>query len=128
MNRRTRVYVELDDQGVFLRIIKTWREACQIPPDRLIQYPRGEAVKQIRRLVFARSEGNCEWCSECTTWDTGEMHEVISKGDGGEVSTENCVFICHGCHQGRVDAAHGNRRWGGQKELKLASHLLPAGS
>lgn len=117
------VYVELDENGVFLRIIKKWKDACLIPPDRLLSIRRADAVKQIRRLVFDRSEGDCDWCGECLTWDTGEMHEVESKGDGGDVSTTNCVFICHGCHQGRIDSAHGGRRWGGKEH-----YLLSAGS
>jgi hypothetical protein len=27
------------------------------------------------------------------------------------VSVENCEALCHACHQGDADSAHGNRRF-----------------
>lgn len=35
------------------------------------------------------------------------MHELVSKGKGGEVSLENSIGLCADCH---LNTAHGNRR------------------
>ena len=35
------------------------------------------------------------------------MHEMVSRGDGGEISLANGVGICYDCHFG--PAGHGNR-------------------
>jgi 5-methylcytosine-specific restriction endonuclease McrA len=67
--------------------------------------------------VFARAKrGNltlCEFCGNVITQGTGHMHEKLFKGNGGEVSLDNCVAICAACHIGK-DGEHGNRKWGGK--------------
>lgn len=109
------VFVEVDSSGAVLRILKTTREAVALPADRVREMERADAVKDIRLFVYERCggtlHGECEWCGAPVTFDTGHMHEKHFKGRGGEVSKENCVFICPGCHIGRPDSAHGDRRW-----------------
>ena len=82
---------------------------------------RAKAVGAIRAQVYDRAEveneeHECERCGRFITWDSFEMNEIRPKGagggkTGGEVSLENCEALCHGCHQGSPDSAHGNRRW-----------------
>ena len=96
---------------------KTWLDS---PVERVYQTTKKEAVADIREQVFERCGGDspaggeiheCEECGRRITWDTMEMHEKIPKGKHGEVSLENCVALCHLCHTGSADSAHGNRRW-----------------
>lgn len=81
---------------------------------------RSSAVKSIREQVYERSRGlqgpGCERCGRRITWESFEMNEKRPRGAGGgktkgEVSLENCEALCHQCHQGSPDSAHGNRRW-----------------
>lgn len=80
------------------------------------QMPRSEAVQMIRQAVFKRSDGECERCGTTITWKTMQMHERVHKSQGGEVSLSNCWALCHGCHQGRPDSEHGDRRFGGRQD------------
>lgn len=109
------VYVEVDDQGAVLRIIRSTAEAMRLPVESVREIERADAVAEIRRFVYERCggalHGECEWCAAPVMWSTGHMHERQFKGKGGEVSRDNCVFICPGCHIGRPDSAHGDRRW-----------------
>ena len=79
--------------------------------------PKAEAVGSIRRQVFERARNpltglvECENCGRIITWEFGEMHERVPKGNGGEVSLGNCEALCRECHTGSQDSAHGNRRW-----------------
>ena len=83
---------------------------------------RALAVRSIREQVFERcivweppeeEHNECEKCGRWITWEDFEMNEKIPKGSSkrGEVSTENCEALCHACHQGDKDSAHGNRRF-----------------
>ena len=81
---------------------------------------RAKAVGAIRAQVYERATGDspaggelseCERCGRIIRWETFEMHETIPKGKHGEVSLSNCEALCHACHQGGPDSAHGNRRW-----------------
>lgn len=83
---------------------------------------RGKAVGAIRAQVYDRSENQetgdheCERCGRYITWESFEMNEKRPKGagggkTGGEVSLQNSEALCHGCHQGNKDSAHGNRMW-----------------
>lgn len=104
------VYVELDDSGQILGVI-THKKSIQLPDANVKQLPKAEAVREIRKKVFERSKGLCEWCGQNIIWNSFEMHETTFKSDGGMVSLENSVALCHQCHQGREDSAHGDRRW-----------------
>jgi 5-methylcytosine-specific restriction endonuclease McrA len=113
------VRVEVDKFGQVERIFRTTRAAVTFSlehPQLVRTMPRREAVEAIRYRVFNRSQGNCEGCGEVITWETGEMNEKLARGKGGEQSYTNCEFLCHGCHQGRPDSQHGDRRWGGRKQ------------
>ena len=60
---------------------------------------RAAAVKSIRKQIFHRSEGFCEFCGSIVLESSGHMHEQKHRGKGGEISLENSVFICATCHQ-----------------------------
>lgn len=68
-------------------------------PETLKHMDRGLAVSQIRRQVWNRQEGLCARCPEIIRWNGSHMHEKIHKGDGGEVSLENCELLCAECHR-----------------------------
>ena len=113
------VRVELDSIGNVVRIFrdKSWRD---FPEDRVRIMDRSEAVGWIRMEVYERSRGlqgpSCERCGRQIAWNTFEMNEKRPKGagggkTGGEVSLENCEALCHQCHLGNKDSAHGNRMW-----------------
>ncbi len=109
--------VETTEAGNVVRIFRTIKEAVKagIAGSPLASMPRAEAVGLIREFVRFRAGNACERCGVMLTKDTGEMHERLPKGKGGEVSLENCSWLCHACHQGAPDSAHGDRRWGGRK-------------
>lgn len=114
MGRQT-VFVEVDlDTELPIRILKTNKQAYELPPEKVRMMARSVAVKYIRDQVVerARKDKNilCEFCGLIITEDTGHMHEVLSRGKGGEVSLENSRFICAQCHLG-PDGEHGDRRW-----------------
>lgn len=115
------VFVEIDESEAILRILNNTRDAMALPAERVRQYPKAYAVKQIRDFVFNRSKDDdgiscCERCGRSLTEFTGHMHERHPKGERvngvyGEVSRDNSVFICANCHVIGPDSAHGNRRW-----------------
>ena len=118
------VHAQIGVNGLPIRIFndKSWRD---FPEDQVRIMDRAHAVGAIRAQVFDRSietaqEGHCldtdaacERCGRRIRWETFEMNEKIPKGSSkrGEVSVENCEALCHACHQGDADSAHGNRRW-----------------
>ena len=115
------VLVEVDAAGEAIRIFRT-AKAAAIAQDRGLhgfrveEKTRRDAVREIRRKIFARATNydgitECEDCGAFITWETGEMHEDTPKGKGGDVSVENGRALCHGCHTGRPDSRHGERRW-----------------
>ena len=123
------VHVQLGDDGRPIRIFRTkdWRN---YPSEQVQLMDRGKAVGLIREQVWERSIveddltgtefAECECCGRLIFWHTFEMNEKRPKGagggkTGGEVSLENCEALCHACHQGGPDSAHGDRRWQTQK-------------
>ena len=107
---KSMVYVETKGDLIW-RIIPHTHLVWNLPEETIQQWPRSEAVKTIRDQVFARSGGECEDCGARVTKVTGEMHERLPRGKGGEISMTNCCFLCHACHQGRPDSEHGARRF-----------------
>lgn len=107
----SKVFVEVDGVGNPIRIIRLTSDVWKMPSGKVRQWPKADAVRAIRDAVFARADGCCEFCGRRITKVTGEMHEKTPKGDGGEVSLENSVMLCHFCHTGRADSEHGTRRW-----------------
>ena len=111
------VHVELGESGLPIRIFRTkaWLDCSHTT-----LMDRALAVRLIRNQVFDRSlivdspmeeHYECERCGRTIAWDSFEMNERVPKGKLGEVSLENCEALCHACHTGDADSAHGNRRW-----------------
>lgn len=103
------VFVELGKDGYIARIFKNRKAFLRANTFEVIR-PYAIAVGSIREQVIARAGNVCDRCGEVLTAMTGEMHETIPRSKGGEISLANCEWLCHGCHQGRRDSAHGNRR------------------
>lgn len=110
------VRVQLGEDSLPIRIFKdrSWR---LLPSHQVQLMDRARAVGIIRVQVFERAfneeinQFECERCGRVITPATGEMHEVVPKGSGGEVSLENSEAICRNCHTAGPDAAHAGRRW-----------------
>ena len=111
------VRAEIGPNGLPCRI---FRDASWKTCDSVQIMDRAKAVGAIRAQVYERATGDspaggelseCERCGRIIRWETFEMHETIPKGKHGEVSLSNCEALCHACHQGGPDSAHGNRRW-----------------
>jgi 5-methylcytosine-specific restriction endonuclease McrA len=66
-------------------------------------------VGEIRDEIWKRQDGLCLRCGDYVTKATAHLHEVISRGKGGEVSLDNSIILCSACHIG-VRGVHGNRR------------------
>lgn len=106
---RNRVYVEVRD-GKIIRIFRSQIGTFETPVENLREYPRGEAVKEVRDQVFERSGGECERCGTLITKKTGELHERKPRSKGGEISLENCWMLCRRCHTGADWSEHGKRK------------------
>lgn len=123
-----RVFCELDpDTGNPIRILRDAKQAAALlasvegslfDQNLVIEMYRKAAVGLIRAQVVARAiRGGlirCEFCGKILTEDTGHMHEVVSRGNGGDISVDNSRFICADCHVG-PDGEHGNRRFQSSK-------------
>lgn len=64
----------------------------------------GEAKKELRRQVFARSGGVCEVvkspeCEKWADWHRGELYHITSRGACGDDTPENNLWSCKPCHQ-----------------------------
>jgi 5-methylcytosine-specific restriction endonuclease McrA len=109
-------------EGRPVRIFRD-RQWLNFPAGQVVEMTKAEAVGSIREQVFEYARNpltgqfECTKCGRIITWETGEMHERVPKGSGGEVSLENCEALCNSCHTGSLDSAHGNRRW---KTAKLS--------
>ena len=112
------VFVEVDERGDPIRILKNAKFAAQLPVESVQEVPRAYAVGHIRRIVFGRAgctphqAGQCEDCGASIiwtagNWKSGEMHEKVFRSLGGEISVENCVALCRKCHHQK---AH-NKVW-----------------
>lgn len=103
---RGRCWVALDEKGV-TRVFKNYAAAVLSKSANIREYPRKDAVGQVRQRVFERADGHCEDCNTLLTWASMHMHEKIHRGDGGEISLENSIAVCYKCH---MDIEHGNRK------------------
>lgn len=84
--------------------------------------PKFDAVGAIRKQVWQRCGGRCEWCGSPVTetgplWRRMHAHEKVPKGNGGEVSLDNTVGICDNCHFNTPEA-HGDRKPQWTKDLE----------
>ena len=91
------IYVEIGIAGMPIRIFKNQKAAIASTRAWAVM-ARNQAVGQIRHQLFIRSEGHCEFCDERVTECGGHMHERVHRGQGGEISLANSVFICATCH------------------------------
>ena len=66
-------------------------------------------IAAVRQTIFARQNGHCLWCDKPLTWEQAHMHELVSRGKGGEVSLTNSIILCYQCHF-ENKGAHGARR------------------
>ena len=110
------VHVQTGLNGLPIRIFRdrSWRD---LPEDQVQKMDKARAVGVIRAQVYDRAVSEedglaeCDRCGRVVQWNTFEMHETVPKGSSGEVSVEICEALCHQCHTGSPDSAHGNRRW-----------------
>jgi 5-methylcytosine-specific restriction endonuclease McrA len=94
---RGRVWCEVQNAKI-IRIFKT-RKAAVLSGQAVIEYPRKDAVAEIRREVFKLAEGFCKYCGKYVPWESGHMHEQIHRGEGGEISIYNSTWACYNCHK-----------------------------
>ena len=93
-----------------LRIFNKPSNALAFSPDVIRELPRWIAVHDVREQVFARAENTCDFCGATITVKTGEMHELISRSKGGEISLMNSRALCSDCHRNDKVLAHGKRK------------------
>lgn len=94
----SRVWVELNDAGLPVRIFRNQKSAHAFGSEWVAQWDRAIAVEFIRRQLWLRCLGECELCGSVVTEFSGHMHEKKWRGKGGEISLENSVFICPRTH------------------------------
>ena len=64
----------------------------------------GDDMARLRQNVFARDGFECcgdvdgERCGRIVTRDSGHMHHIKARGEGGDDSLSNCVTLCWKCH------------------------------
>lgn len=97
------VWIETDSDWLIVRIFRSkaamLREISPDNPGRLRQIRYVHAVEALRRRLYLRSRGCCDFCGSVVTESSGHMHEKKHRGKGGEISMENSVFICAACHK-----------------------------
>jgi hypothetical protein len=99
-------WAQIGDDGKAVRIIKHLAGGY----GRVECLALSTAVGEIRRKIWERDKRRCTHCGNTVTWQSMEMHERIWRGRGGEVSVENGVTLCAGCHINDPVAGHGNRK------------------
>ena len=119
------VWVELGNLGQVVRIFKNKQAACAFH-GHVFQVPYFIAVGEIRHQLWLRCKGVCELCGDVLTEKSGHMHEQKHRGQGGEISLANSVFICPTCHK----AAHHDRnpRWKKDLTFKIISGSMKTDS
>lgn len=120
MKSKSLCYIQIDPETYEpVRIFRNTHDAMKCDSTVVAQMARSAAVHYIRLQVILRATRgkliHCELCDSIVTSETGHMHEVVSKGNGGEVSLDNCRFICPRCHILAEDSEHGNRRFKSSK-------------
>lgn len=99
-------FVELSADEVPVRIFGSAFAAFTFH-GRVILMSKREAISAIRLQIWHRTHGVCDWCSKPISEQSMHMHEMIPRGEGGEISLSNSVGICYDCHFG--PAGHGHR-------------------
>lgn len=62
--------------------------------------PKAFSKSELRRLVFARASGCCEYCFSQARYSTHSfaIEHVIPKYHGGKTELENLALSCQGCN------------------------------
>ncbi len=107
MKTRT-AFVELNQEGTPVRIFRNPHTAFRFKGQATLM-PYRNAVSAIRLQIWQRTKGECEWCSTPISEQSLHMHEMVHRGEGGEISLANCVGICYDCHFSDFESAHGDR-------------------
>jgi len=105
---RDTVLVEKNWQGLAIRIFRG-SHAAFVHGMIVDTMEYKQAVGQIRHQLFIRSGGYCELCGDIVLESSGHMHETKHRGQGGEISLENSVFICAKTH--RLEHKDRNPHW-----------------
>jgi len=58
----------------------------------------GKGLKDLRALVYRRSQGLCDWCGKGVREDAFEMHHRLLKSRLGPDAPWNCVVLHSSCH------------------------------
>lgn len=96
------VYVEVTRQpNLFYGIVRIFRnqKAALASDAPVIVLHRDVAVAEIRHQLWLRCKGVCELCGDTVTEGSGHMHEQKHRGQGGEISMDNSVFVCAKTHK-----------------------------
>lgn len=114
--------VEIDPETKsVIRIFSSSKKAYGFEPERVTELPRTEAIARIRKQVWERCAGKCEFCSkniieDGPLWLRMHLHELIPRGKYdtetqtfGEYSLTNSVGICQKCHE-EDERGHANRK------------------
>jgi 5-methylcytosine-specific restriction endonuclease McrA len=62
--------------------------------------PKPVSKTQLRRLVFARASGCCEYCvsQACYSTHSFAIEHITPKHRGGKTVLENLALACQGCN------------------------------
>jgi 5-methylcytosine-specific restriction endonuclease McrA len=106
----TKAWVAVDAYAAPREVFKSHSAALRANPDGacIVEMDRMRAVVAIRSRVYARAKGHCEKCNEVLTPETAHMDEKVSRGEGGNISLDNCWLLCSNCHVGPT-GEHSNR-------------------
>lgn len=106
---RNRVLCEIEPESrKIVRILRFGGTALFLRPEQVIELPKVEAVKQVRDRVYELSKGDCRNCAASLSYPNGfHMHELKTRGAGGEISIFNSVALCADCH---LNQEHGDRK------------------
>lgn len=107
----TKAWVAVDKFSAPTEIFKNRAEAARAfvgTGVHTVEMDRARAVVHIRSKVYARAKGRCEKCNETLTPNSAHMDEKVSRGEGGNISLDNCWLLCSNCHIGPT-GEHSNR-------------------
>ena len=100
--------VELDKLGNPVRIFRTLKSSFLFDGPCVLMSKRA-AISAIRLQVWHRTKGECEFCATPISEQSMHCHELVHRGEGGEISLKNCVGVCYECHFSDFETAHGDR-------------------
>lgn len=84
--------------------LNTWEQAMNMPAViRLYSFVKPDKKLQIfkaynRINIYARDEGECQYCGKKVSLNKYEIEHVIPQGMGGKSVWNNVVVACHDCN------------------------------